>query len=515
MGRSCTPGALGETAQRRLEFATASEEAAPGDPAKREARFLDDSPDKIFLADERLDIYLKAIDLGWVIELRQQLDQMDLSLLTQAYSSEGRKAIHPRVMLGLIVWGMLQRQWSLRELQALARRDVAAWWVCGGHQPDHSTIGKFIRLHAEVLTEEFFTEVVRHLVKKLRLKPATIGGDGTIIEAAGANLRRLKLEAAREAAEQAGGDPQENAQAIDALEKRAEQNRERGRSDGQVSLCVSEPTAVVQPCKDGRVRAAYKPSIWVHQAGLIISQYVDPCSEPAAIPPLLDQHRAVFGEVPPRLLLDAGFNGIATLRRLLAAEIDVLIPGGKVIDGHWDKPNSGRFLAKARFRYDETADLYHCPGDQTLLPAERGKARGTRPAYRVYRGKQCAQCPLRPQCTKSAARSIRRYEGEELREAMAEVLAQSRARATYRQRASIAEPPFAELKHRQGLTRFHRRGPLGVRVEFALHCIAFNLKKALHTRSWLVFVLSVRDNRPSGDDRCFLVAVIEVRGPDF
>ncbi len=517
MGRSCRTRSVGETAQRRLEFVAGVEDVAVrSEPASTEARFLDDSPYQIFLANERLDAYLKANDLEWVIGLREQLEEMDLSLLTQAYSSEGRKAIHPRVMLGLIVLGMLQRQWSLRELQALARRDVAAWWICGGQQPDHSTIGKFIQMHAEVLSEEFFTELVRQLVKKLRLKAATVGGDGTIIEAAGANLRRLKLEAAREAAQQAAGDPQDNAEAIQALEKRAEQDRERGRGAGKVSVCVSEPTAVVQPGKDGRVRAAYKPSIWVHQAGLIIGQYVHPCSEPAAIEPLLDQHRAVFGQVPPSLLLDAGYRGIEVLRQLLAADIDALIPGGKVIDGNWEKPSAQACFPKALFRYDEGADLYHCPGGKTLLPARYGKARGTRPAYRAYQGRQCSECTLRTRCTSSRyGRSIRRYQGEELREAMVEVLAQPRARAKYRQRATIAEPPFAELKHRQGLTRFHRRGQRGVRVEFALHCIAFNLKKALHAPSRFILVLSLLVYPPSGGSRCIPIAFIAICRPDF
>jgi hypothetical protein len=30
---------------------------------------------------------------------------------------------------------------------------VGAWWSCGGHQPDHSTIGKFIQLHSVTLSE--------------------------------------------------------------------------------------------------------------------------------------------------------------------------------------------------------------------------------------------------------------------------------------------------------------------------------------------------------------------------
>ena len=77
---------------------------------------------------------------------------------------------------------------------------------------------------------------------------------------------------------------------------------------------------------------------------------------------------------------------------------------------------------------------------------------------------------------------------------MAQMLTQPAARAKYRCRAAIVEPFFAELRERQGLKRFHRRGLKSVRVEFALHCIAFNLKKAVasllasfsHKLCWLL-----------------------------
>jgi hypothetical protein len=69
--------------------------------------------------------------------------------------------------------------------------------------------------------------------------------------------------------------------------------------------------------------------------------------------------------------------------------------------------------------------------------------------------------------------------GEEFREWMAQQLEHPLARARYRRRKVIVEPCFAELRERQGLKRFHRRGLKAVRVEFALHCIAFNLKRAV------------------------------------
>ena len=62
---------------------------------------------------------------------------------------------------------------------------------------------------------------------------------------------------------------------------------------------------------------------------------------------------------------------------------------------------------------------------------------------------------------------------------MAELLAHSRARARYRRRKAIVEPCFAELRERQGLKRFHRRGLNSVRAESALHYMAFNLKRAV------------------------------------
>ena len=113
-------------------------------------------------------------------------------------------------------------------------------------------------------------------------------------------------------------------------------------------------------------------------------------------------------------------------------------------------------------------------------PEQRTDKFGRR--YRVYCGARCADCGLRERCTESKyGRPLKRYEGEELKEAMVQVLSQPAARAKYHRRSAIVEPLFAELRERQGLKRFHRRGLAAVRVEFALHCIAFNLKRTVRS----------------------------------
>jgi hypothetical protein len=48
--------------------------------------------------------------------------------------------------------------------------------------------------------------------------------------------------------------------------------------------------------------------------------------------------------------------------------------------------------------------------------------------------------------------------GQELKEALRQVMAQPRARQVFAQRKAMVEPVFSMLRERQGLNRFRRRG---------------------------------------------------------
>ena len=138
------------TAQRELGMTIAA--SAAGKQRGDRPRFTDDSTGHLFVGAERLDEYLKRRGMDWVVRLRGECKRLDYSLLEGSYQRTGRNPFHPRTMLGLIIYGILSGQWSLRGLENLAVRDVGAWWMCGGQQPDHSTIGDFINRHSEVLT---------------------------------------------------------------------------------------------------------------------------------------------------------------------------------------------------------------------------------------------------------------------------------------------------------------------------------------------------------------------------
>jgi transposase len=472
----------------QLGFQFESQPAADEEPAMApgEARFLTGAEGDFYIGEQRLDQYLSTHQQDWVVKLKVLLNELDYRLFTCRYERRGRRPIHPRVLLGLIVYGIIGGKWSLRDLERLALVDLGAMWISGRLQPDHSTIGKFIQLHEQILSEQFFTELVAFLVGKVHLNAGTAAMDGTVITAAVSRYRVLRAEALRE------GELSEDAARI--LAQRQAEREFKGRDADATMMAPGEPEATVQPTKDDCVRPSYKPSALRHESGLVIAQAVHTSSETAVVMSLMEQHHKVFAAWPSRLLGDAGYHTIELLTQLAAHGIDVLVPAGHgYSDKPWEKRQLKGKIPKSAFRYDAQADLYHCPGQRTLVPNSAGRdGRGRR--YVSYRARDCNGCALREQCTRSKnGRSIKRYAGEEIKEAMAAVLKQAAALRQLRRRGAIIEPLFADLRERQRLTRFHRRGLNKVRVEFALHCAAYNLRKVLVGRAFAaLLVLLVR-----------------------
>jgi transposase len=231
-------------------------------------RFKAGNPERLFIGEEPLQNYLIDSGKGWVIRFRAMLFEQDVSGFIEKYKSTGRNPYHPFLILGLILYGAQMGRWSLRQLEDLAKLELGAWWICGGLQPDHSTIGDFIHLHSELLTEEFFINLTSNLVKQLGVSSGSVAGDGTVIEAASSRFKMLKREAAEEALAKAKKESGENSEttkkrqtALETVEERDRKRKRKGRGKNAAKVCPDEPEATVQPRKDGVMRPSYKPSI--------------------------------------------------------------------------------------------------------------------------------------------------------------------------------------------------------------------------------------------------------------
>jgi hypothetical protein len=233
---------------------------------------------------------------------------------------------------------------------------------------------------------------------------------------------------------------------------------------------------------------------------------------------MLDQADRVAGDVET-LLLDGNYATGPVLAEAYDRELDILTPPPGSVEssnksklkqsdskGHADQPEgvtqragadarSGTArITKQDFIYDKKNDHYICPNGQVLKPGSLRTDRRRGTPYKEYSAtsKACQGCDLLSRCVRGKTqrrRRVRRYHTDELMEALRVVMEQPRAQAQLVKRRSWVEPVFSDLKGIQGLTRFRRFGLRGVRLEFAIHACAHNLRRLVAVLATLCALL--------------------------
>lgn len=454
-------------------------------------QFKDPDPRSILLNGVRLDEHLRRSGEKSALKVRQLLQKQSWLEFEAAYRPGGRHPYAPRAMVGLILYGIMRGITSLRDLEQFARVDLGCMWVSGGILPDHSIIGRFIQRHAGYLSEDFFVALTRQVLKVTGSDTRTVSGDGTVIEAAASRYRVVKEEALKQAVEQAreavAKAPQDEKQiqrleqlqeAEQALQARKAAKQAKGKNADGLQISPGEPEAVIQPLKDKkRFAPAYKPSVLANAVRVIVAQEVDASSETRVVAGMLEQ-AGVQGKVDA-VLFDAGYHCKGVLDATGQREIELLCPEGQSQGENWNK-QSDKYYPKSRFRYDACLDCYHCPQGQELIRLSEYKGRERYPGYVQYGTLACERCVHRGCCTKSAqGRRIKRYAEDAAKELLREKMEKSEVRERYLKRQGMVEPVFSQLKCRQGLRRFRRKGLKAVRCEFALHAMAYNLSRVI------------------------------------
>ncbi len=454
--------------------------------AGKRPKFVKPDPKRLFLGMTRLDAYLENIGATDVLALAKALEALDWTRFEELYAGAGRPSYSPRLMAGLIMYGIAQGRTSLRELEALACRDVGCMWVCGGIQPDHSNIGRFILRHAEAFEGSFFADVTVLALKATGSDASRVAGDGTVIQAAGSRYRTLKkeaLEAKLKLAEQeASASPddsakherqQKYAQAGEALSERMTARAKQRKASETLRVCTTEPEAPVQKMKNGGFAASYHASALANEKRIIVAADVQSSDEAKSIPPMLDEAEAITGKNVEELLADGNYCNKEVIAETLDRGVGLLTP-----IGDRDPVYNGKF-GKGQFAFDESQNTYTCPAGHLLTPQRRSQAEDSV----TYSTKACLSCPLRSKCISSAdpkaTRIVKRYGVDQHKDALREVMSQPRAQAAYKQRKAMIEPVFGFMKEQMGITRFRRRGLRNARLEFKLYAAAYNLTRAL------------------------------------
>ena len=101
------------------------------------------------------------LPLGHPVRMFEEvLGRLDLAPLEQNDSPGlGRRAIHPRVLAKVLLWGMMTRVRASRKLEVALQDNIPFRWLTGKLQIDHSTLNAFRKVRHQELRRDF-TEVV-------------------------------------------------------------------------------------------------------------------------------------------------------------------------------------------------------------------------------------------------------------------------------------------------------------------------------------------------------------------
>ena len=93
------------------------------------------------------------------------VDNLKAVNFNELYSTRGRCAYHPKMMMKVILYGYMNNLYSCRKIASALKRDIHFIWLAGYEQPDHNTINRFRERFKEKINE-VFTLLVLELAER-------------------------------------------------------------------------------------------------------------------------------------------------------------------------------------------------------------------------------------------------------------------------------------------------------------------------------------------------------------
>jgi len=467
------------------------------------------------------------------------LENLDWSEWEAEYSRQrGQPPIHPRVLAGIVLYGMYRGIRSTRRLEEACCYRLDFMWLAEGRRIDHTTLSKF-RVRFKEPLKDLFRQIGRIAIGLGLITLGEVAFDGTRVKANNSryNTRTAKtLEAKlkildeifermvneQDAAHAKGSglgsatqlpdslaDIEKRRASIAELLEKAREADETRRQQGvnpeknPAQIPTTDSDSKVMPNKEGGYAPNYTPVATTDgKDGFILDADVLPgVNESPAAAASVDRIEENFGSKPEKFLTDGGNNAGQVMSQMEERGVEFYAPvesnqpqpgdpayredpSQPVPESEWPKMkrNSQGQLDKSNFVYCPEEDQYYCPRGEAM-PFDKtkpGKRNGETIQLRIYRATSCEGCPLAKAClspSSKGARTITRDPYEQVRERTAARMATPEGRAVYNRRPQIAETPFAFIKRVMGVRQFLLRGLEKVRTEWRWVATAFNFMK--------------------------------------
>ena len=433
-----------------------------------------------FLLPPSVDEWLPEKHLArFVVEV---VDGLDLRAMSGSYRGSGSASYHPRMLLGLLVYGYATGVFSSRKLERATYDSVAFRFIAANDHPDHDTIATFRRRFLKEI-EALFVQVLQLAREMGVLKMGTVALDGTKIHAnasrhsalsyehAGKVEAQLKAEVAdlmakAEAADAA--DIPDGMSIPDELARREERLRKLAEARAKIEARAKE--------RHAREQAEHEARLAARQAKAEASGKKPrgkPPEPPVEGPRPNDQINLTDEESRIMPVAGGGFDQCYNAQAAVAAG-SLLVVASAVSQAPNDKQQLEPMLDKIEALADELGKPECLLADTGYFSAANVAAcdkAGIEPL--IAMGRQPHHPPLaeRFQAAPEAPQDPTPVE------AMAHRLKTPAGRALYALRKQMPEPVFGIIKSALGFRPFSLRGLAGARGEWSLVTMVWNIKR--------------------------------------
>lgn len=408
----------------------------------------------------------------------------------------GAPAYHPRVLLGVWLYGFMSGTRTSRKLEEACRDQITYLWLTGWQKPDHNTLWRFYKEHRNQM-KHLFKSTVKTAVKMDLVDLAVQAIDGTRIAGNAARersfdakgLKRLlekvdkeieKLEKENESEDEASPVhlPEELHKASELKKKIKEAMKELEKEHGRKHINLTDYETHYVKTRQGLVpgynmeaaAAPLKESVTDVQGNILTAvAVIRESNDIGQLVPMMEQTEENTEHKAEMTLADAGYESGADLAECEKRKQKVVMPMSEDLAQKSPYP-------KSKFTYNAEADTYTCPQGHTLNYYQTKPLK--KKEYRIYRTDVdvCKNCVAFGVCTKAGQRNICLGPYEDVLQRHRDWMATSEAKEALKKRKTIIEPLFGIIKERMGVRRFLLRGLVNVQAEGIMIATAFNLR---------------------------------------
>lgn len=433
-----------------------------------------------YLLPPSLDEWLPQGHLArFIVEV---VDSLDLRAMESAYGGRGSAAYHPSLLLSLLIYGYATGVFSSRRIERATYDSVAFRFIAAGSHPDHDTLAAFRRRFLDELAG-LFVQVLEVAQEMTLLKLGTISLDGTKVQANASrhsalshgHIEKLETQLKTE---------------VEELLVLAEQADQSNLPDGvdlpeEIQRREDRLTAMAEAKAkiEARAKARFEREQAEYQGKLAARDAKQkktgkkpggrPPKPPAAGPKAKDQINLT--DEASRIMPVSGGGFEQSYNAQAAVDTDSMLVVVPAVTQDCNDKQQVKPILKQLDRLPESL------GNADTLLADTGY-------YSAGNVAACEQAGIDPHIAVKRehhhAPPLERFtepatldEGATPVEQMAHKLRTKAGRTAYALRKQTVEPVFGIIKSVLGFRQFSLRGLKGVTGEWALVCLAWNLKR--------------------------------------